>query len=153
MENPEQRTELENDPSLIPNMVEEVLRWNSPIQAVYRATTRDVEIAGVTIPEGKTVLCYVGAANRDENIFPDGNTFDIHRDIEEHLGLGSGNHFCIGAHLSRIEGRIGMETLLRRTRNMQLSGEPTRALGNILRGWTHLPVKFDVVESSESTDS
>ncbi len=153
MEHPEQRAELENDFSLIPNMVEEVLRWNSPIQAVYRATTRDVEVAGVTIPKDKTVLCCVGAANRDENIFPNANQFDIHRDIEEHLGLGSGNHFCIGAHLSRIEGRIGMETLLRRTRNMQLSGEPTRALGNILRGWTHLPVKFDIVEPSESTDS
>jgi cytochrome P450 len=153
MEHPEQRKELENDFSLIPNMVEEVLRWNSPIQAVYRATTRDVEVAGVTIPKDKTVLCCVGAANRDENIFANANQFDIHRDIEEHLGLGSGNHYCIGAHLSRIEGRIGMETLLRRTRNMQLSGEPTRALGNILRGWTHLPVKFDVVEQSESTDS
>jgi len=113
---------------------------------VYRATTREVEVAGVTIPKDKTVLCCVGAANRDERVFPDNNKFDIHRDIEEHLGLGSGNHFCLGSHLSRIEGRIGMKALLRRTRNMQLAGEPTRVLGNILRGWKHLPVQFDVVE-------
>ncbi len=142
---PEQRARLEHDPSLIPAAIEEALRWDGPVQAVYRSTTCDVEVAGTHIPKGKVVLVQLGAANRDEAQFPDANRFDIDREITEHLAFGSGNHFCLGSHLSRIEGRIAMEALLRRTRNLRPNGEPVRAAGNILRGYSSMPVAFDVV--------
>lgn len=109
---PDQRDELVADPSLIPDAVEEMLRFAAPTQNSWRQTTRDVELHGVTIPTDTRVLLVWGAANHDEREFAEPARFDIHRRPDRHLSLGHGAHFCMGAALARLESRIAFEELL-----------------------------------------
>jgi cytochrome P450 len=109
---------LEN-PALVPSMIEEVLRFRSPGQAMFRATNRDVELCGVTIPAGKMVLPILGAANRDPSVFPEPSRFDITRDPNPHLAFGHGIHYCLGAPLSRLEARVVLEELLPKIRSIE----------------------------------
>jgi cytochrome P450 len=111
---PEQRRELRDDPSLIPNAVEEILRYEAPSPVQGRRVLRDVEFHGRTVPAGSNLLLVNGSGNRDERHFPDADRFDIHRTIDRHLSFGYGAHFCIGAALARLEGRIGLEQMVRR---------------------------------------
>ena len=113
-DHPDQRRALVDDPTLIPGAVEELLRYEPPPPHVGRCTASDVEFHGETIPAGSAVLCLVGAANRDDRRFPNGDTFDIRRDDGSHLAFGFGPHFCLGAALARLEGRVALEELLRR---------------------------------------
>ena len=113
-DHPDQRRELARDPSLIPNAVEELLRYEPTTQQMARYVTRDTELYGQTVPEGSAIVLVVGAANRDEHRHPDGEHFDIHRKIRHHLTFGHGIHFCLGAALARMEARVALEEILKR---------------------------------------
>jgi cytochrome P450 family 130 len=142
---PQQRAELVADPTLIPLAVEEMLRIESPTQALPRTATRAVDLHGVTIPQGARVMLLWGAANLDDGEFPDAGTFDIHRAAPRHLGFGHGIHFCLGAPLARLESRIAFEELLARLPEYRLSGTPQRYVSNWARSWRQLPLEFPAV--------
>ena len=108
---PDQRAFVEADPTRIPDLVEEVLRYESPVHSQARTTTRDVEVHGETIPEGKKVLVLFASAGRDERAFPDPDRFDVTRVFERHLSFGHGIHHCLGAALARLEARVAFEEL------------------------------------------
>ena len=140
-DHPDQRRELVADPSLIPNAIEEILRFEPPAPHVGRYVARDVELHGQTVPAGSAILFLVGAANRDDRRFPDGDRFDIHRDIGQQLVFGYGIHYCLGAALARLEGRVALEELLKRFPEWEVDTEHARlAPTSTVRGWETLPV-------------
>ena len=140
-ENPDQRRELASDPSLIPNAVEELLRFEAPSPIQARYVTRDVEHHGVAVPEGSVLCLITAAANRDEREFPDPDRFDIHRTIDHHLSFGYGIHFCLGSHLARLEGRIALEEVLARFPEWEVDWDnAVQAHTSTVRGWDSLPV-------------
>ena len=146
LRHPEQWQALRDNPNLTSNAVEETFRWDSPLQAMPRTTTEEVDIAGQHLPKGAILLLMFGSANRDEvhGIQPDG--FDIRRQPIDHLGLGRGIHYCMGAPLARLEARIALETLSQDLRNLRLQpGKPLVYVPNLLlRGLQSLPVEWDV---------
>ena len=113
-DHPDARKELVADPSLIPGAVEETLRFEPSSTQIARWVPRDVELYGQTVPAGSAMLCCAGSANRDERVFEDPDRFDIHREIGHHLTFGYGPHFCLGAALARLEGRVAVEETLKR---------------------------------------
>ncbi|MGI5329573.1 cytochrome P450 [Actinomadura nitritigenes] len=140
-EHPDQRRELVDDPSLITNAVEEVLRYESPGPYAARYVTRDVEFHGRTVPEGSALMLVLAAANRDERRYPDPDRFDIHRKIGQHLAFGVGAHYCLGAALARLEGRVALEELLRRFPSWEVDWEGAKlAQTSTVRGWETLPL-------------
>ena len=146
MEHPEQLDRLRNDPTLIKPAVEELLRFDGPLEtATERYARVDLEIAGVTIPRGSMVFAVLASANRDERQFDRAAELDITRDPNRHLAFGQGVHFCVGAPLARLEGQIAINSLLRRIPNLQLA-VPRQSLrrrpGLVLHGLKTLPVKF-----------
>jgi cytochrome P450 len=112
LDHPDQRARVQQDPALVPALVEEVLRFDAPVQMVFRTATADVELAGARIPSGATVAVLLGSANRDERRFPDPDVFDVTREPRGHLGFGFGEHFCLGAALARLEARVALEALV-----------------------------------------
>ncbi len=140
-DHPSQRRELAADPSLVPNAIEELLRYEPPAPHVGRYVASDAEFHGVTVPAGSALLCLVGAANHDDRRFPDGEHFDIHREIGQHLAFGYGPHFCLGAALARVEGRVALEEVLRRFPDWDVDMDNARlAPTSTVRGWENLPV-------------
>jgi cytochrome P450 len=140
-EHPDQRRQLAEDRSLVPNAVEELLRFEPPSPVQARYVTRDVEHHGQTLPEGSAVLLLNGAANRDERAFPDADRFDIHRKIDHHLTFGYGIHFCLGAALARLEGRVALDEVLQRFPTWEVDWDnAVRARTSTVRGWEKLPV-------------
>ena len=121
---PEQKKLLAEDPSRIPNAVEEMLRFEPPAQALPRQTRKPFSLHGKTIPSDERVLLVWAAANLDEREFEDPERFDVTRRISRHLALGHGIHFCLGASLARLEARIAFETLLERFPDYSLLEEP-----------------------------
>jgi cytochrome P450 len=113
-DHPDARRELVADPSLIPGALEETLRFEPSSVQIARWVPRDVELYGQTVPAGSAMLCCAGSANRDERVFEDPDRFDIHREIGHHLTFGYGPHFCLGAALARLEGRVALEEMLER---------------------------------------
>jgi cytochrome P450 len=140
---PDQRAELVADPSLIPNAIEEMLRWDPPSHYQGRWVERDVTLHGVTIPANSRVILITGAANHDERQFADPEYFDIHREIERHVGFGFGIHLCIGAALARLETRIAFEELLRRYPHYEVRQPMVRAYSSNVRGLSNLPLALD----------
>ncbi len=138
---------LRQQPELIHSMIEEVLRFDSPIQGVFRSTERDVEIRGTTIPAQSKVLLSWGSANRDGEVFPNPDRFDIERHIERHLAFGIGIHFCLGAPLARLEARLATETLLRRLQTIAPDPEGTveRVDNPLFRGLKRFPLTFEAI--------
>jgi cytochrome P450 len=125
-------------------MVEEALRLEAPVQGSVRVATRDAEIGGVDIPEGSRVLVLSGAANHDPDVFPDPERIDLERDnIRSHLTFGKGIHLCLGASLSRIEGRVMFETLFDHFNHFELTEEFTTqyAQNAVLRSLKSLPMR------------
>lgn len=145
MEHPDQMALLREDPSLVPSMIGEALRYDAPVQGLFRTTTRDVTISGTTIPANQRVLMLYASANRDEAQFPDAERFDITRSPNNHIAFGYGIHFCLGAPLARLEARVVWETLLRRTRHLRPDPDrPAVRINNmIIRGLEHYPMLFD----------
>jgi cytochrome P450 len=140
-EHPGQRRELVDDPSLIPNAIEELLRYESPAPHVGRYVARDAEFEGGKVPAGTAMLFLVGSANRDDSRFPDGDRFDIHRKIGQHLTFGYGPHFCLGAALARLEGRIALDEVLKRFPEWDVDYDAAKlAPTSTVRGWETLPV-------------
>ena len=140
-ENPEQRRELVADPALIPNAVEELLRYEAPSPVQARYVSHDVEHYGTTISEGSIMLLLNGSANRDERHFPDPDRFDIHRNVGRHLAFGYGVHFCLGAALARLEGRVALEEVLKRFPEWDVDWDKAvQARTSTVRGWESLPV-------------
>lgn len=141
-------SKVREQPQFIPGMIEEVLRYDSPIQGTFRTTTEAVEVAGVTIPDDSKVLLLWGSANRDAGVFPDPDRFDIERPIERHLAFGIGIHFCLGAPLARLEARIVTETILRRMRFVEPdpNGRIERVDNPFFRGLKHYPLVFEPVQ-------
>ncbi|MEE6169975.1 MULTISPECIES: cytochrome P450 [unclassified Mycolicibacterium] len=141
-EHPDQRRQLVENPGLIPQAVEELLRFEPPAPHVARYVTRDVEFYGKTVPEGSVMTMLIGAAVRDSRQFPpDGEVFDIHREQRQHLAFSVGTHYCLGSALARLEGRIALEEILKRfpvwevdLDNAALSPTST------VRGWDSMPV-------------
>ena len=140
-DHPDQRKEIVADPSLIPNVIEELLRYEPPAPHVARYVSRDVEHYGQTVPEGSVMLLLVGAANRDDRRFPDGDRFDIHREVKQSLTFGYGIHFCLGAALARLEGRIALEEVLKRFPEWDVNLDDAKlSPTSTVRGWESLPV-------------
>jgi cytochrome P450 len=143
---PDQRAELAADRALVPNAIEELLRFEAPSPVQGRWTTSDVELHGETIPAGSKVLLLTGAANRDERKFADPDRFDIHRRIDQHVAFGFGIHFCLGAALARLEGRIGLEEALARYPEWEVDHErAVRMHTSTVRGYSHVPVRVSPV--------
>ncbi len=141
-QHPEQRARLLADPSLIPTAVEEILRWTSPVMHMARLCVRDTEIRGQPIKAGEKVVMWYPSANRDADIFPDPDRFDVGRTPNDHLAFGIGEHFCLGAGLARLELRVMFEELLRRLPDIELAGPAERLRSNFIGGIKHLPVRF-----------
>nr|WP_276603580.1 cytochrome P450 [Nannocystis pusilla] len=143
LEHPEALAELRADPGLVPNFIEEVLRYDGPATMLFRRTTAEVEVAGTQIPAGEVVVLLLSAANRDPAQFPEPDRFDIHRDTRGHLGFGQGIHFCVGAPLSRLEGRIVFTEMIRRLPAFaRADAQPAWNDNSSLRGLRSLPLRF-----------
>ncbi len=142
LRNPEQRRRLRDHPELLPSAIEEILRWTSPVGHILRVATVDTEIRGRRIRSGDKVVVWVPSANRDEEVFPDADRFDIARSPNEHIAFGHGEHFCLGAHLARLELRIMVQELTRRLPDMELDGPVQRMHSIQLFGPKHMPVRF-----------
>jgi cytochrome P450 len=140
-DHPDQRHELVVDPSLVPNTVEELLRYEPPSPVNGRWTTQPVTLHGVTIPAESKVLLLTGSAGRDHRTFPDPDRFDVHRDIAHHMSFGYGIHFCIGAALARMEGRIALEEMLARFPGWDVDrSRLVRAHTSTVRGYSSVPL-------------
>ncbi|MGJ5154088.1 cytochrome P450 [Bradyrhizobium sp. SZCCHNRI3052] len=139
---PDQWARLRADPSLARNAFEEAVRFESPVQTFFRTTTRDVELGGVTIPEGEKVLMFLGSANRDPRRWEQPDSYDITRKVSGHVGFGSGIHMCVGQLVARLEGEAVLTALARKVGSVTMSGEPKRRYNNTLRGLESLPVTF-----------
>ena len=144
-DNPDERTALASDPSLIPNAVEELLRFESPSPVQGRWTTADVELHGTTVPAGSKVLLLTGSAGRDERAFPDADRFDVRRHFDQHLSFGYGIHFCLGAALARLEGKVALEETLARFPEWDVDHDRSVFLfTSTVRGYSNLPISIDV---------
>lgn len=149
-EHPEQWQQVQADPSRIDRIVEESLRLSSPTQGIFRIATEDVELAGVAVPKGARLVLVYGAANRDEIVYPDPESFDPDRPrLKEHLAFGKGIHFCLGAALSRLEARIALEELARRIGSYRLSDSNDYSYypSFMLRGLQRLDIELNAPAS------
>jgi cholest-4-en-3-one 26-monooxygenase len=143
IDHPDQWKRLQNDRSLLESAVEEILRWATPVVNFRRTATCDIELHGVTIPEGDAVYLSYSSANRDEDVFADPYRFDIGRTPNPHLAFGGGGpHFCLGAQLARLEMRIMFEELLNQVDRIEATGPVSRLRSNFINGIKHLPVRL-----------
>jgi cytochrome P450 PksS len=146
LQHPDQLARLRDDPALLKPAIEELLRYDSPVEmSTERYAREEVTLAGTTIPPGEMVYAVVASANRDGRQFPDPDALDLTREPNRHLSFGLGPHFCLGAPLARMEGQIAIGTLLRRAPNLRLAVAPDRLRwrgGLILRGLASLPVSL-----------
>ncbi|TWG90884.1 hypothetical protein L615_008700000090 [Nocardioides sp. J9] len=143
---PEQKAQVLGDIALVPAWIEETLRHDTSSQMLARYVVEDVEVAGVRIPAGSKALVLLGSANRDERVFTDPTTYDIHRDkaeLSEILSFGTGRHFCLGANLARLEARVVLEELVRRVSDFHVHADrAVRVHSTSVRGFASLPVTF-----------
>lgn len=140
LRNPDQLALLRQRPELIESAVEELLRFDSPVQLTGRIVAETCELGGQQISRGQLVLTLLGAANRDPRQFPDPDRLDLTRSPNQHFSFGRGIHFCLGAPLARLEGRIAIGSLVSRFPGLQLAGRPERGETITLRGLTRLPL-------------
>ena len=140
-EHPDQLRMLASDRSLIPNAIEELLRFESPSPVQARFVTQDVEHQGQVVPAGSAMVLLNGSGNRDDRKFADGDRFDITRQIDHHLAFGYGLHFCLGAALARLEGRVALDEVLQRFPSWEVDWDHAKqARTSTVRGWERLPV-------------
>jgi cytochrome P450 len=144
-EAPEALEEIRAKPELLPLAIEEVLRFRSPVQCMFRTVAQPTTLGDQQLAPGQSVLAWIGSANRDEAVFDDPERFDIHRTPNKHIAFGHGIHFCLGAPLARLEARIALETLLRRLPNPRRVPDVQLAPQDsfIVYGVKSLPMAFD----------
>ncbi len=140
LRHPDQLARVAADPALVPRVLEETLRWDAPIQLVFRRSNEDADVAGQVIPKGAIVAAMIGSANRDERRFADPDRFDLDRDPQGHIAFGFGRHFCLGASLARLEARVALEALVPRLAQMRLDGEPELVDSFLVRGPRRLEI-------------
>jgi hypothetical protein len=140
LEHPGQLQRLREDPGLLPTAIEELMRFDSPLQLFERTATEDVAIGGVTVERGQKIAALLGSANRDPAVFTDPDTLDVGRTDNAHISFGAGVHFCIGAPLARVELQASFGALLDRTSTLELGREPVRRPEFVIRGLRELPV-------------
>jgi len=144
LDHPDQLRLLFDDPSLWPGAVEEILRYDPPVQLTARVARTDTTVADTLIRQGELVVIYLAAANRDPLVFPDPHRFDVRRqNAGRHLSFSGGRHFCLGAALARAEGEVGLRSLFTRYPAIRLAGPGTRRETRVLRGWARLPVDLE----------
>lgn len=146
---PGELAKLRERPELIVSAVEECLRWDGPISAAVRILHQDCEFGGKTIPVSTPVLAILAAANRDPEVFPDPDRFDIERSPNEHLAFGGGVHFCLGAHLARMEGQVAIGALVRRSERLELISDRVEWGRSLFRVPATLRIKRGLFPSSE----
>jgi cytochrome P450 len=140
-DHPDQRQALVENRTLVPNAIEELLRFESPSPVQARYVTKDVEHYGQVVPAGSAMLLLTAAGNRDDRKFPDADRFDVHRTIDHHLAFGYGIHFCLGSALARLEGRIALDEVLQRFPTWEVDWDrAVQARTSTVRGWESLPV-------------
>lgn len=143
-EHPDQRQMLVEDRTLIRGAIEEILRYEAPSPVQARYVVKDVEVHGVAVPEGSVMLAINGSANRDDAKFADADRLDVRRKMEHHLTFGYGIHFCLGAALARLEGRVALEEVLNRWQTWEVDWDAAKqAHTSTVRGWERLPVLTD----------
>ena len=144
IENPDQLEKLRSNPSeaLGKSAVEEVVRWTSPVNYMKRHILQDVELRGVKLRAGEDLVMFYGSANRDEDVFEDPFAFDITRHPNRHLAFGTGEHFCLGAHVARLSSRALFLELARRVETLEPAGEPTHIASSFITGLKSLPVRY-----------
>ncbi|MFJ6263061.1 cytochrome P450 [Rhodococcus erythropolis] len=139
---PDQFDKVRNDPSLIPALIDEAVRYISPVKHFQRVVSRDFEFRGRQLKEGDHVMLLYPSANRDEKVFDNADTFDITRRPNKHIAFGHGPHMCIGQHVAKLEMRILFEELLPRISKIEITGEPKYVAANFLSGLKSLPVRI-----------
>jgi cytochrome P450 len=144
LSHPDQLAELRADPGLIPGAVEEILRYANPLHYFRRTATADAVLGGAQIKAGDKVAMVYTSANRDDQVFTYSQHFDIHRQPNQHLSFGIAQHFCLGVHLARLEGRVFFEELLATFDDIELSDEPVRARSNLNNAYKQIPVHLSV---------
>jgi cytochrome P450 len=142
IENQDQMRKVQEDLSLLPKAIEEVVRWTTPIIHFGRTATQDVELRGKTIKEGDALALFYPSANRDEQVFEDPFSFRVDRHPNRHVGFGVGEHFCLGAHVARLEMQIAYKYLLPRIEEIELAGPPERLASSLVGGLKHLPIRY-----------
>ncbi|HUI50121.1 MAG TPA: cytochrome P450 [Acidimicrobiia bacterium] len=142
LDHPDQLADLRAEPSLLPGAVEEILRYENPLHYFRRTATAATRLRGTAIGEGDKVVMFYTSANRDEDVFEDPQRFDIRRSPNPHLSFGIAEHFCLGVHLARLEGRVFFEELLATFPSIELTGEPVRIRSNLNNGLKSLPVRL-----------
>ncbi|HXL61431.1 MAG TPA: cytochrome P450 [Mycobacterium sp.] len=145
LSDPAQLDAVRADRALLPQAIEEAVRWDPPLLTITRVATRDTELGGVQIPQGSSVMPMLGSVNRQEDRYPDPDKFDIFRQAKGHLGWGHGVHVCLGMHLARLEMRTAINLLLDRLPNLRMDpdGDDPHIRGQVFRSPTSLPVLFD----------
>ena len=142
-QNPKEYDKLRADPSLIPNMVSEIIRWQTPLAHMRRNALQDVELGGKTIKKGEKVIMWYVSGNRDEEVIDNPNAFIIDRDrARQHLSFGFGIHRCVGNRLAEMQLRVVWEEILKRFPVIDVVGEPTRVASSFVKGYSHMPVRI-----------
>ena len=144
LEHPDQLARLQGDMSLMGTAVEEMIRWVTPVKEFMRTAQQDTEVRGVPIAKGESVLLSYVSANRDEDVFPDGDKFDVGRDPNKHLSFGYGVHFCLGASLARMEMNSFFSELIPRIKKIELAGKPDLLATTFVGGLKHLPIRVEL---------
>ncbi len=146
IDHPDELQRLRENPALLPTAIEEVLRFSGPVQATVRRATRDMDLGGKTIPQDQQILVWLASGNRDHNVFPEPDRFDIARTPNRHLTFGMGVHFCLGAPLARLETKVAMEEFLKRYSGYErtTTGSLPRVPTFIMHGVTSMPISVTV---------
>jgi len=144
MKNPDQMAKLRADMSLVPNFVEESIRWVTPVKHFIRTAVQDYELRGKTIKEGDGLSLLYWSGNRDEEVFEDPFKFRVDRNVSKHVAFGYGVHVCLGMHLARMEIRALFNELLPRLKSIELNGTPKNTLANFVSGLKTLPVTYQM---------
>jgi cytochrome P450 len=142
LNHPAEFARLAADRTVMPTAIEEFLRWTTPVTHILRTARKDAELCDQKIREGDKVVVWNASVNRDEEIFPAADRFDVTRTPNDHLAFGHGEHFCIGAHLARLEMRVMIEQVMCRMPDLELAGQPERLRSNFVAGIKHMPVRF-----------
>jgi len=143
-ENPGEFAKVKNDPSLIPGLVDEAIRWTTPVKHFMRSATADTELAGRAIAKGDWLMLCYASGNRDEELFEDPDVFRVERKPNRHLSFGYGAHLCLGQHLAKMEMRILFEELLPHLKSLALDGEPKLTQALFVSGPKTVPIRFEL---------